>query len=322
MFGKFQEDNPMTGSRPDDTEALYRRVHGEMLDDFDEELEMELDDERLADLVGDDLRHPDDAARQPGMNRRLYFSELFRLQGELVKLQDWIQHNKLKVVVLCEGRDSAGKGGAIKRITQRLNPRVCRVAALPAPSERERTQWYFQRYVAHLPAGGEMVLFDRSWYNRAGVERVMGFCTDEEYEEFFRTVPEFEKMLVRSGITLIKYWFSITDDEQHLRFQMRIHDPLKQWKLSPMDLESRRRWEQYTKAKETMLERTHIPESRWWVVEAVDKKRSRLNCIAHLLSQVPYAEVPREPVLLPERIRNPNYLRGPIAPDLYVPAVY
>ena len=200
------------------------------------------------------------------MDRRLYFRELFRLQGELVKLQDWVVHKKLKVVVLFEGRDAAGKGGVIKRITQRLNPRVCRVAALPAPNERERTQWYFQRYVAHLPAGGEMVLFDRSWYNRAGVERVMGFCTDDEYEEFFRTVPEFETMLVRSGIILIKYWFSITDDEQHLRFKMRIHDPLKQWKLSPMDLESRRRWEQYTKAKETMLERTHIPESRWWVV--------------------------------------------------------
>ena len=196
--------------------------------------------------------------------------------------------------MLFEGRDAAGKGGVIKRITQRLNPRVCRVAALPAPSERERTQWYFQRYVAHLPAGGEMVLFDRSWYNRAGVERVMGFCTDAEYEEFFQSVPEFERMLVRSGIMLIKYWFSITDDEQHLRFLMRIHDPLKQWKLSPMDLESRRRWEDYTKAKEAMLERTHIPEAPWHVVEAVDKKRARLNCIAHLLTQIPYEAVPHD----------------------------
>lgn len=187
------------------------------------------------------------------------------------------------MVVLFEGRDAAGKGGVIKRISQRLNPRVCRVAALPAPSERERSQWYFQRYVSHLPAGGEIVLFDRSWYNRAGVERVMGFCSDDDYEEFFRTVPEFEKMLIRSGITLVKYWFSITDDEQHLRFLMRIHDPLKQWKLSPMDMESRRRWEQYTKAKETMLERTHIPEAPWWIIEAVDKKKARLNCIHHLL---------------------------------------
>jgi polyphosphate kinase 2 len=231
-------------------------------------------------------------------------------------------HQKLKVVVLLEGRDAAGKGGVIKRITQRLNPRVCRVAALPAPSERERTQWYFQRYVAHLPAAGEIVLFDRSWYNRAGVERVMGFCTEAECEEFFRAVPELEKMLIRSGIVLIKYWFSITDQEQHDRFMMRIQDPLKQWKLSPMDLESRRRWEQYTKAKEAMLERTHIPEAPWWVVEAVDKKRARLNCIHHLLSQLPYVELPYEPIAVPERVHNPNYIRGPIPREMYVPAVY
>jgi polyphosphate kinase 2 len=256
------------------------------------------------------------------MARRLYFRELFRLQGELVKLQDWVVAKGLKLVVIFEGRDAAGKGGVIKRITQRLNPRVCRVAALPAPNERERTQWYFQRYVNYLPAAGEMVFFDRSWYNRAGVERVMGFCTDAEYEDFFRTVPEFERMLVRSGIVLIKYWFSITDDEQHLRFRMRIHDPLKQWKLSPMDLESRRRWELYTKAKEVMLERTHIAESRWWVVEAVDKKRARLNCIAHLLSQIAYAEVPHEAVHLPKRIHNPDYHRGPVPQDLFVPSVY
>ena len=279
---------------------------------------MEIDDDRLADLLGELSEHP----APDTLDRKIYFRELFRLQGELVKLQDWIVHKKLKVVVVFEGRDAAGKGGIIKRITQRLNPRVCRVCALPAPNERERTQWYFQRYVANLPAAGEMVLFDRSWYNRAGVERVMGFCTDQEYEEFVRTVPEFEKMLVRSGIILIKYWFSITDDEQHLRFKMRIHDPLRQWKLSPMDLESRRRWELYTKAKETMLERTHIQESRWWVVEAVDKKRARLNCISHLLGEIPYEDVPPTPVVLPRRVHNPNYLRGPVPRDMYVPAVY
>jgi polyphosphate kinase len=302
---------------PVDTGSLVRRVHGEIIDDFDEELEMEMDDERLARLVGDGAgTGPAAPARQS------YFRELFRLQGELIKLQDWVVHRKLKVVVLFEGRDAAGKGGAIKRITQRLNPRVCRTVALPAPSERERSQWYFQRYVQHLPAGGEIVLFDRSWYNRAGVERVMGFCTDEDYAEFFRTVPEFEKMLVRSGIILLKYWFSITDEEQHLRFEMRIHDPLKQWKLSPMDLESRRRWEQYTKAKEMMIERTHIPEARWWVVEAVDKKRARLNCIHHLLAQIPYQEVPHPAVSLPERVHNPDYLRGPLPREIYVPSVY
>ena len=256
------------------------------------------------------------------LDRRVYFRELFRLQGELVKLQDWVVAHNLKVVVLFEGRDAAGKGGAIKRITQRLNPRVCRVAALPAPSERERSQWYFQRYVPHLPAGGEIVLFDRSWYNRAGVEKVMGFCTADEYEEFFRMVPEFEKMLVRSGIILIKYWFSISDDEQHLRFTMRIRDPLKQWKLSPMDLESRRRWEAYTKAKEVMLERTHIPEAPWWIVDGDDKKRARLNCIRHLLSQVPYQEVEHELVNLPARVHNPDYIRNPVPTEMYVPDAY
>ena len=247
---------------------------------------------------------------------RLYFNELLRLQRELIKLQDWVVAKKLKLVVIFEGRDSAGKGGAIKRVTQRLNPRVCRAVALPAPTERERSQWYFQRYVPHLPAGGEIVLFDRSWYNRAGVERVMGFCTDEEYEDFFQSVPEFERLLVRSGIVLVKYWFSITDDEQNLRFLMRINDPLKQWKLSPMDLESRRRWELYTKAKETMLERTHIPEAPWWVVEAVDKKRARLNCIAHLLTRIPYEEVPHEKPVLPKRVHNPEYHRHPIPHEM------
>jgi polyphosphate kinase 2 len=198
---------------------------------------------------------------------------------------------------------------------------TCRVAALPAPNERARSQWYFQRYAVHLPAGGEIVLFDRSWYNRAGVERVMGFCTEDQYDEFFRSVPEFERMLVRSGIRLIKYWFSITDDEQQFRFQMRIHDPLKQWKLSPMDVESRRRWELYTKAKEAMFEHTHIPEARWWVVNADDKKKARLNCIAHFLNQMPYHEIQREPVLLPPRVHNPEYYREPVPPEMYVPEV-
>ncbi|MGE0119565.1 MAG: polyphosphate kinase 2 [Dongiaceae bacterium] len=295
-----------------------RRIAAEIADSFDEELEMEIDDGRLAALL-------DGAAEAPAaeeLDRRVYFQELFRLQRELVKLQDWVVNRRLKVVVLFEGRDAAGKGGVIKRITQRLNPRVCRVVALPAPSERERAQWYFQRYVAHLPTAGEIVLFDRSWYNRAGVERVMGFCSEAEVEEFFRTVPDLERMLVRSGIVLIKYWFSITDEEQHLRFQMRIRDPIKQWKLSPMDLESRRRWEQYTKAKEAMLERTHIAEAPWWVVAADDKKRARLNCIHHLLGQIPYDEVQRPPVALPARIRHPDYLRGPVPPEMYVPAVY
>jgi polyphosphate kinase 2 len=252
----------------------------------------------------------------------LYFKELLRLQRELVKLQNWVMDRKLKVVVLFEGRDAAGKGGVIKRVTQRLNPRICRTVALPAPTERERTQWYFQRYVARLPGAGEIVLFDRSWYNRAGVERVMGFCTQAETEEFFRTVPEFERMLVRSGIVIIKYWFSITDEEQSPRFLMRIHDPLKQWKLSPMDLESRRRWEEYTKAKEEMLERTHIPEARWWIVEGINKKKARLNCIHHLLQQIPYQEVGHDTIVLSERARQPDYAREPVPEEMHVPAVY
>jgi polyphosphate kinase len=302
----------------DNEQSERAQLSEALIDSLDEELEMELDDGRAAEYAALTAHK----VQRESIDRNLYFKELFRLQGELVKLQDWVVNQKLKVVVVFEGRDAAGKGGVIKRITQRLNPRVCRVAALPAPSERERTQWYFQRYVTHLPAGGEIVLFDRSWYNRAGVERVMNFCTEEECEEFLRTVPEFERMLVRSGIILIKYWFSITDDEQHFRFMMRIHDPLKQWKLSPMDMESRRRWEAYTKAKEAMLERTHISEAPWWVIEAVDKKRARLNCIHHLLSSIPYKEVPREPVLLPERVHNPDYIRDPIPQSMYVPAIY
>ncbi|SUA94274.1 polyphosphate kinase 2 [Oligella urethralis] len=295
-----------------------RRLYAEIMDSFDEELEMEIDDERYQTL----LTEVGQTVHDEGMDRRLYFRELLRLQGELVKLQDWVVAKKLKVVVIFEGRDAAGKGGAIKRITQRLNPRVCRVAALPAPNDRERTQWYFQRYVSHLPAGGEIVLFDRSWYNRAGVERVMGFCTDEEYEAFFRDVGEFEKMLIRSGIILIKYWFSISDEEQHRRFMMRMIDPLKQWKLSPMDLESRRRWEDYTKAKEIMMARSHIPEAPWWVVEGDDKKRARLNCISHLLSQIPYEDIEHDEVELPERIHHPDYKRLPTPDEMLVPAIY
>ena len=282
------------------------RLRDDILDSIDEELEMEVDDDQAISTSA----------------RRTYFRELLRLQGELVKLQDWVGATKQRVVILFEGRDAAGKGGVIKRITQRLNPRVCRVAALPAPNDRERTQWYFQRYVAHLPAAGEIVLFDRSWYNRAGVERVMGFCSDDEYEEFFRTVPEFEKMLVRSGIRIIKYWFSISDDEQHARFLARMHDPLKQWKLSPMDLESRRRWEDYTRTKETMLERTHIAEAPWWVVQAVDKKKARLNCIHHLLGQMPYTEIKHPEIVLPPRERREDYIRQPVPPTMVIPEVY
>jgi polyphosphate kinase 2 len=298
---------------------LLRRIQADLEDSYDEELELELED-RNVDAVAATLSG--DAAPPDREARRRYFRELFRLQRELVKLQDWVQHSGHKVVILFEGRDAAGKGGVIKRITQRLNPRVARVVALPAPNDRERTQWYFQRYAAHLPAAGEMVLFDRSWYNRAGVERVMGFSNDEQVEEFFRSVPEFERMLVRSGIQLIKYWFSISDEEQHLRFLGRIHDPLKQWKLSPMDLESRRRWEDYTKAKEIMLERSHIAEAPWWVVQADDKKKARLNCIAHLLEQMPYREVQRDPIVLPPRERHEDYVRNPVPAQMIVPARY
>jgi len=297
-----------------DDDLLKQRYDADAVDSFDEELEQEFDDDQLL------LSEAINISANP--DRLRYFKELFRLQGELVKLQDWVVQQGLKVVVLFEGRDAAGKGGAIKRITQRLNPRVCRVAALTAPSQRERTQWYFQRYVSYLPGAGEMVLFDRSWYNRAGVERVMGFCSDDEYEEFLRTVPEFERMLQRSGIILIKYWFSITDEEQYARFTMRIKDPLKQWKLSPMDLESRRKWEDYTKAKEIMLERTHTPESPWWIVAANDKKRARLNCISHLLSQIPYQEVALPEIQLPQRVYNKDYLRGPVPEEMYVPELY
>ena len=315
------DDLPQSQFLNDETlknnDRLRQQMHEDLIDSYDEEIESEMDD-YIQDLRYDGQPLSDNEK----IARHIYFNELIRLQKELIKLQDWVVATGERIVVIFEGRDSAGKGGAIKRITQRLNPRVCRVAALPAPNDREKTQWYFQRYVAHLPAAGEIVLFDRSWYNRAGVERVMGFCTDAQYEEFFESVPEFERMLVRSGIRLIKYWFSISDDEQESRFMSRIYDPLKQWKLSPMDLESRRRWEDYTKAKEVMFERTHIPEARWWVVEGDDKKKARLNCINHLLSQIPYQEIQRDEVVLPEREHHDNYQREPIPEDMYVPNVY
>jgi len=293
-------------------------IDTELEDILDEELELEIDD----------LRFPEgypkiaDQIKGSALNRRTYFRELIRLQSELVALQDWVVANGFKLVVLIEGRDAAGKGGVIKRISQRLNPRICRTVALSAPSEREESQWYFQRYVPHLPAAGEIVLFDRSWYNRAGVERVMNFATEEQVEEFFRDVPEFERMLTRSGIKVIKYWFSITDQEQQLRFMMRILDPMKQWKLSPMDLQSRIRWEDYTRVKEEMFERTNIAEAPWYIVEGDDKKRARLNCMHHLLQQVPYTDVPQESVALPERVFNPEYERSVLPDDLYVPEVY
>ncbi len=301
-----------------DDEREKTWVEAELEDSFDEEYEMEIDDERVV----RDLHAISELKHKSSITRRTYFYELFRLQAELVRLQDWVVENNYKLVVIFEGRDAAGKGGVIKRITQRLNPRVCKIAALPAPTEREKTQWYFQRYVSHLPAGGEMVLFDRSWYNRAGVERVMNFATDDQVEEFFNDVPDFERMLVRSGIKLVKYWFSISDQEQQLRFMMRIYDPLKQWKLSEMDLQSRIRWEDYTKAKEDMLDRTNIPEAPWYIIEANDKKAARLNCIEHLLQQVPYEETPSDPVVLPERVFNQDYERKVLPDELYVPKKY
>ncbi|MBN1293441.1 MAG: polyphosphate kinase 2 [Candidatus Latescibacteria bacterium] len=256
------------------------------------------------------------------LDKKVYHEELAKLQIELVKLQEWIRHEGLKVVVIFEGRDAAGKGGVIKRITQRLNPRVCRVVALGTPTEREKTQWYFQRYVANLPAAGEMILFDRSWYNRAGVERVMGFCTEEEYREFLRSCPEFERMIIRSGIILIKYWFSVSDEEQEQRFQARIGDPTKRWKLSPMDLESRSKWVEYSIAKDEMFKYTDIKQAPWYVVEADDKKRARLNCISHLLSIVPYKDLTPDSIELPPRQNNIGYERPPLSDQTFVPEVY
>ena len=256
------------------------------------------------------------------LSKKKYKKELAKLQIELVKLQRWVQHKGLKVVVLFEGRDAAGKGGTIKRISETLNPRVCKIVALGTPSDREKTQWYFQRYVAHLPAAGEMVLFDRSWYNRAGVEKVMGFCTYEEYNEFMRSCPQFEMMIQRSGIILIKYWFSVSDREQEKRFQDRIKDPTKRWKISPMDLKAREKWVDYSRAKDDMFAATDIPESPWNVVEADDKKKARLNCISHLLNTVPYEDLPPKEIELPPRQKAIDYERPPIETQNFVPTKY
>ena len=302
----------------DTQEDSFDWLEAELQDTLDEDIEIEFAEPMLSMELRKIYReqHPE------MLDRKVYFRNLLRLQAELIKLQDWVVETGAKVLVIMEGRDSAGKGGVIKRITQRLNPRVARVVALPAPNRREQSQWYFQRYVPHLPSAGEIVLFDRSWYNRAGVERVMGFADENQVENFFRDVPEFERMLVRSDTIVLKYWFSITDEEQQLRFMMRIHDPMKQWKLSPMDLESRIRWEQYTKAKEEMFERTNIPEAPWYIVEGNDKKRERLNCIEHLLSMIPYQEVESDKVTLPDREYNPDYERRFLPDELYVPKVY
>ena len=293
-------------------------LEAELNETYDEMFEAEFSEPMLPDEFWKIYK----GERPDTLEKRTYFRNLLRLQMELIKLQDWVENNGSKVLIICEGRDGAGKGGVIKRITQRLNPRVARVVALPKPTEREMTQWYFQRYVPHLPAGGEIVLFDRSYYNRAGVERVMGFASDDQVEQFFRDVPEFERMLVRSGIIVLKYWFSISDEEQQLRFMMRIHDPMRQWKLSPMDLESRVRWEDYTKAKEEMFSRTNIPEAPWYIVEGNDKKRERLNCIEHILSQIPYSEVDNQKIELPDRVFNPDYERRVLPDKLYVPKIY
>ena len=260
--------------------------------------------------------------RPSAIKKKVYEEELARLHVELVKLQEWIKARGLKVVVIFEGRDAAGKGGTIKRITETLNPRVCRVVALGTPTEREKTQWYFQRYAPHLPAAGEMVLFDRSWYNRAGVERVMGFCTEEEYREFLRSCPEFERMLVRSDIILIKYWFSVSNEEQERRFQSRIDDRTKRWKLSPMDLESRARWVEYSKAKDDMFASTDIKQAPWYVVNSDDKRRARLNCISHLLSLIPHEDLTPEPIQLPSRQKDKGYVRPPLGDQTFVPEAY
>ena len=256
------------------------------------------------------------------ISNSVYEAELARLQDELVKLKQWVKTNGLKVVVIFEGRDAAGKGGVIKRITEHLNPRVCRVVALGTPTEREKTQWYFQRYVPHLPAAGEIVLFDRSWYNRAGVERVMGFCSDEEYQEFMRTCPEFERMLIRSGIILLKYWFSVSDEEQERRFQSRLNEPKKRWKLSPMDIESRNRWVEYSRAKDAMFAHTDTKQAPWYVVNSDIKKHARLNCIKHLLDMIPYEDLTPEPIELGPRETNTNYVRPPISDQSFVPEHY
>ena len=261
-------------------------------------------------------------AKKRKIDNGVYEQELARLQIELVKMQEWVKHEGLKVVVIFEGRDAAGKGGVIKRITESLNPRICRVVALGRPTEREKTGWYFQRYVAHLPSAGEIVLFDRSWYNRAGVERVMGFCSDAEYNEFLRSCPEFERMLIRSGIMVVKYWFSVSDDEQERRFQKRMRDPTRSWKLSPMDVESRSRWIEYSKAKDQMFAHTDIKQAPWYVVKADVKKCARLNCITHLLSLISFKDLTPTPPKLPPRPEAGSYLRPPIEEQTFVEEVW
>jgi polyphosphate kinase 2 len=256
------------------------------------------------------------------LDRKVFEKELERLQRELVLMQEYVKAKGLQVVVIFEGRDAAGKGGVIKRIAERTNPRVCRIVALTTPTEREQTQWYFQRYAEQLPAAGEIVLFDRSWYNRAGVERVMGFCTDEEYQEFMRSCPEFERMLVRSGIKLVKYWFSVSDEEQERRFQQRAKDPMRRWKLSPMDVDSRSKWVEYSRAKDEMFSHTDIKQAPWYVVNADDKRRARLNCIAHLLSLIPYEDLTPPPIKLPARQTDAGYVRPPITDQTFVPQVW
>lgn len=293
--------------------------HYRAFDDLIDEI-LELDFEDM--VVSKKLRQAYQNKHSSDLSSKDYYHHLLDLQSEMIKVQDWVKETGAKILIICEGRDSAGKGSVIKRISQRMDPRVARVVALPKPTDREMSQWYFQRYVPHLPAGGEIVFFDRSWYNRAGVERVMEFASHEEIEQFFQDVPEFEKMLVRSGIILLKYWFSISDEEQQMRFLMRIHDPMKQWKLSEMDLQARVRWEQYTKAKEEMFERTSIAEAPWYIVEGNDKRRERLNCMAHILSKIPFKEIKQEKVSLPNRVFNPDYERQTLPNALYVPKMF
>ncbi|MFL2845773.1 MAG: polyphosphate kinase 2 [Candidatus Puniceispirillaceae bacterium] len=293
--------------------------HYRAFDDLIDEI-LELDFEDM--VVSKKLRQAYQNKHSSDLSSKDYYHHLLDLQSEMIKVQDWVKETGAKILIICEGRDSAGKGSVIKRISQRMDPRVARVVALPKPTDREMSQWYFQRYVPHLPAGGEIVFFDRSWYNRAGVERVMEFASHEEIEQFFQDVPEFEKMLVRSGIILLKYWFSISDEEQQMRFLMRIHDPMKQWKLSEMDLQARVRWEQYTKAKEEMFERTSSAEAPWYIVEGNDKRRERLNCMAHILSKIPFKEIKQEKVSLPNRVFNPDYERQTLPNELYVPKIF
>ncbi len=293
--------------------------HYRAFDDLIDEI-LELDFEDM--VVSKKLRQAYQNKHSSDLSSKDYYHHLLDLQSEMIKVQDWVKETGAKILIICEGRDSAGKGSVIKRISQRMDPRVARVVALPKPTDREMSQWYFQRYVPHLPAGGEIVFFDRSWYNRAGVERVMEFASRDEIEQFFQDVPEFEKMLVRSGIILLKYWFSISDEEQQMRFLMRIHDPMKQWKLSEMDLQARVRWEQYTKAKEEMFERTSSAEAPWYIVEGNDKRRERLNCMAHILSKIPFKEIKQEKVSLPNRVFNPDYERQTLPNELYVPKMF